>query len=48
MKKLPRKKSPLALHQEAIRVLTTQPLTVAGGAAWWTTQPSITSCPEKL
>jgi hypothetical protein len=49
MKKLPRKKPPLTLHQEAIRVLTSPPLAAVGGAAW-TTEPSrlVTSCPGGL
>jgi len=49
MKKPPRKKSSLILHQEAIRVLTTPPLAVVGGALW-TTDPSklFTSCPGTL
>jgi len=39
MKKLPRKKSPLVLHQEAIRVLTAPPLAAVVGGGW-TTEPS--------
>jgi len=48
MKRLPRKKPLLTLHQEAIRVLTTPPV-AAGGAVAWTTEPSklVTSCPGK-
>ena len=48
MKKLPRKKPLLTLNQEAIRVLTTQPLAVVVGG--WTTEPTgmVTTCPEQL
>ena len=49
MKKLPRKKPLLTLNQEAIRVLTTQPLAAVVGGAW-TTEPTgmVTTCPGML
>ena len=40
MKKTPRKKPPLTLNHETVRVLSTPPLAVIIGGRAWTTEPS--------